>query len=156
MGETVVAYLGLGSNEGDRKGNISLSLEKIGSLPSTAVEAVSDMVESAPHGKWATEACGNFLNCCCRITTALPAVELLEELKCIERQLGRVNEGEKRDSLGRRLYFDRPIDIDILLYGDRSIDLPELKVPHPRMRERGFVMVPLRQILDNEQKAIQL
>lgn len=156
MEERVVSYLGLGSNIGDRKNNISLALNKIDALPTTVVEAVSDMVESTPQGKWTAEPCGKFINCCCRITTKLPAVELLEALKGIERQLGRNNEGEKKDRLGRRLYSDRPIDIDILLYGDLRIDQPGLIVPHPRMHEREFVMVPLRQILDNEQKTIKL
>lgn len=89
---------------------------------------------------------GRFLNCCVRISTAIPPHRLLEALKGIERKLGRTNEGIRKNEQGQRIYSDRPIDIDILLYGKRRIDRPDLQVPHPRMYERDFVMRPLREI----------
>lgn len=89
---------------------------------------------------------GKFLNCCVRISTAIPPHRLLEALKEIERKLGRTNEGIRKNGKGQRIYTDRPIDIDILLYGKRRIDRPDLQVPHPRMYERDFVMRPLREI----------
>lgn len=90
--------------------------------------------------------CGKFLNCCVRISTAIPPHRLLKALKEIERKLGRTNEGIRKNGKGHRMYSDRPIDIDILLYGKRRIDRPDLQVPHPRMYERDFVMRPLREI----------
>ena len=90
--------------------------------------------------------CGKFLNCCVRISTAIPPHRLLKALKEIERKLGRTNEGIRKNEKGHRIYSDRPIDIDILLYGKRRIDGPDLQVPHPRMYERDFVMRPLREI----------
>lgn len=89
---------------------------------------------------------GKFLNCCVRISTAIPPHRLLKALKEIERKLGRTNEGIRKNEKGHRIYSDRPIDIDILLYGKRRIDGPDLQVPHPRMYERDFVMRPLREI----------
>lgn len=137
-------FLALGSNMGDRRANIEVALEQIGKLWGTRLEKVSDIIES----KAAEFDGGNFLNCCCRIVTTLEAERLLDEVKGIERQLGRENEGVKKDPQGRRIYSDRPIDIDILLYGDRKIYTEKLQIPHPRMNEREFVMVPLKQIIN--------
>jgi len=137
-------FLALGSNMGDRRANIEAALERIGRLPGTRLEKVSDIIESKAEGFEG----GDFLNCCCRIVTTLEAERLLDEVKGIERLLGREDEGVKEDQQGRRIYSDRPIDIDILLYGDRKIYTENLQIPHPRMNEREFVMVPLKQIMD--------
>lgn len=164
-------FLGLGSNLGDREVMLHRAIEAIDALPCTAVEAVSSIVETEPVGYWEalpdsaagsettqtfgfdevnkrTNAvtCGKFLNCCVRISTAIPPHRLLEALKEIEKKLGRTNEGIRKNGKGQRIYSDRPIDIDILLYGKRRIDRPDLQVPHPRMYERDFVMRPLREI----------
>lgn len=161
-------YLGIGSNQGDRRGNIQKALKAIDALPATLVEEVSSLIETKPEGKWKEgERKGMFLNCCCRISTGLTPGRLLEELKGIEKAMGRMvadpaSEGKacRRDSArdfadrennGRdytdREYSDRPIDIDILLYGRRKIKTDSLRIPHPRMQERDFVMIPLQELL---------
>ena len=90
-----------------------------------------------------------FLNCCVRIRTAIPPHRLLEAVKEIERKLGRTNGEIRKNEKGERVYSDRPIDIDILTYGRRHINRPDLQIPHPRMLERDFVMRPLREIATN-------
>ena len=136
--ETV--YLGLGSNLGDRRANLQEALQRIGALPGTHLRAVSSIVESVPQGKWDGAPAGDFLNCCARIDTTLTPGELLRETKRIESELGRAPHSGA-------LYQDRPIDIDILLFGDLCVDTPDLQIPHPRMRERAWVMEPLGEVL---------
>lgn len=163
-------FLGLGSNMGDRKANLMAAIEAIGQLPCTGVEAVSSVMETEPEGEWeqrkglgrtqlkGAEAAGGkeaidrngggkFLNCCVRISTGIPPRELLRRVKEIEMAMGRTQKPIKKNGAGQRIYSDRPIDIDILLYGRRRIDEPDLQIPHPRMTERDFVLRPLREIL---------
>ena len=80
-----------------------------------------------------------------RYRTARRPETLLRICKRIERAMGR-REAPEYDAQGRRIYHDRPIDIDILLYGDERIDTPELQIPHPLMRQRDFIMRPLEEI----------
>lgn len=141
--EAVEAYLALGSNMGDRRANISKALEMISALPGTSLERVSDTMESAADGFDGPD----FLNCCCAVRTSLTPNALLSALKGIERALGRTDEGIVVDSEGKRVYKDRTMDIDILTYGDMEIMTGKLQIPHPRMKERGFVMKPLGQIM---------
>lgn len=143
---SVVVYLGLGSNLGDRHSNLRRAVEMIGSLPCTAVQAVSDFYESAPQGLWNGVPAMDFVNVCVRIRTAVPPLRLLDMLKDIETRMGREQKIQYA-SLTRRVYSDRIIDIDILLWGRRRIDHPRLCVPHPRMQERDFVMKPLAQVI---------
>lgn len=137
-------YLGLGSNLGDRKANIERAIGLLSEAFGSSPEAVSELIE--------TEAAGfegpDFLNCAVRFDCALEPEEILDICQEVERRLGR---GEHRlfDDAGRRVYESRTIDIDILLYGDRHVDTPRLTIPHPRMAERDFVTVPLREILDS-------
>lgn len=147
-------YLGIGSNQGDREENIKKALEAIDALPATSVEEVSSVIETEPEGRWKEgEGKGMFLNCCCRISTGLTPGRLLEELKGIERALGRccatdIAAGREACSWNSaRQYTDRPIDLDILLYGRRKIKTDSLQIPHPRMQERDFVMIPLQELL---------
>lgn len=98
---------------------------------------------------------GRFLNCCVKIRTAMTPHRLLEAVKEIERRLGRENEGIRKNEKGERIYSDRPIDIDILLYGKRHINEPDLQIPHPRMHEREFVMRPLREIATKQAEMSQ-
>ena len=146
----MTAYLALGSNEGNRRENIERALAALDNLPATIVDKVSGMVESAAQGQWKEgESKGDFLNCCCRISTGLTPFRLLEEIKGIEAAMGRGGAGQWKEGTGtsgNRVYSDRPIDIDILLYGRRRIDEPLLQIPHPRMLERDFVMIPLREL----------
>jgi 2-amino-4-hydroxy-6-hydroxymethyldihydropteridine diphosphokinase len=132
--ETV--FLSLGSNVGDRQENLRAA---IAALAGAAVEVkrVSSSYETEPvdllEQPW-------FLNCVVQGETAVPAVELLRALREIERRMG----SKKLIARGPRL-----IDIDILLYGQQSIDAPELQVPHPRMHLRRFVLVPLVELAPN-------
>ena len=125
-------YLGLGSNLGDRMGNLRLAVERLSEK--VTVKGLSSAYETAPVGYEEQPA---FLNAALSGTTELEPLGLLEYVKRIE------------DDLGRRPSFrnaPRPIDIDILFYGDRVIHTAELTIPHPRVAERAFVLVPLAEI----------
>ena len=124
-----LAYLGLGSNMGDREANLKCALELLAGR--VWVEAVSSLYETEPVG-YREQAL--FLNAVCRINTGLGPETLLAVAKQIEEWLGR------QPSL---LNAPRPIDIDILFYDDIAMAGPELTIPHPRLAERGFVLVPL-------------
>ncbi|MBR3857820.1 MAG: 2-amino-4-hydroxy-6-hydroxymethyldihydropteridine diphosphokinase [Bacteroidaceae bacterium] len=130
-------YLSLGSNLGDREDMlrraIALIEERVG-----AVQRVSSFIETEP---WGFESEHPFLNAAVMVRTTLSPVECLDATQQIERELGR-----KKKSKGG-IYHDRPIDIDLLLYGDLKLSTPRLTIPHPHMYERDFVMIPLREIL---------
>lgn len=130
----VTAFLAVGSNLGDRKRNIKLAIRKIKRLKNTKILKVSKIILSKPQGGVAQ---GNFLNGAISIKTKLSAARLLQALKRIEKELGR----RKTVKNG-----PRTIDLDILLYGDRIIERNNLKIPHPRMFEREFVIKPLLEI----------
>ena len=126
-------YLSLGSNVGEREENLRTAIAQ---LPEAGVDVreVSSFYETEPvdllEQPW-------FLNCVVAGETAVPAVELLRELREIERRMG----SKKLVARGPRL-----IDIDILIYGEQVIDTAELQVPHPRMHLRRFVLEPLAEI----------
>ncbi len=130
-------YLSLGSNLGDREDMlrraITLIEERVG-----AVQRVSSFIETEP---WGFESEHPFLNAAVMVLTTLSPIECLDATQQIERELGR-----KKKSKGG-IYHDRPIDIDLLLYGDLKLSTPRLTIPHPHMYERDFVMIPLREIL---------
>ena len=147
-------YLGLGSNLGDREAAIRRAIEMIGEQIGT-VEAQSALYYSEP---WGFESEHGFVNAVVRISTTFAPHRLLNATQRIERLLGKtVSHATKRQpltpnsSLLTPNYFDRPIDIDILLYDDLTIDTPRLKVPHPLMQERPFVMEPLKQVLKEKE-----
>ena len=123
------AYLGLGSNLGDRHSNINQGLELLAGCGH--VTAVSSLVEAAPEGFSRQPP---FLNAACRIWTPLDAFELLANVQEIERAADR-----------RRVFPNAPrtLDIDILVHGCTALETPHLTLPHPRMRERRFVLGPL-------------
>lgn len=125
-------YLGLGANLGDRQGNLLQSIQSIRAIAS--IQKTSSIYETKPVGYLEQP---DFLNMACQISTELPPLDLLHFLKQLERQMGR--------QTGFR-NAPRPIDIDILLYGDLVIETPELTLPHPRMSERAFVLIPLAEI----------
>jgi len=129
------AYLGLGSNLGDRRRNLEAALEALRAHPQIAVTAVSSFLETDPVGGPPGQ--GKFLNAAAGIETDLAPETLLEELKRIERAIGRTP--------GPR-WGPREIDLDILLYGDTVLETADLVIPHPRMRERRFVLEPLSEI----------
>jgi 2-amino-4-hydroxy-6-hydroxymethyldihydropteridine diphosphokinase len=123
-------YLGLGTNLGDRLANLRLALARLRTL--ARLEDVSSLYETQPQGVSDQPL---FLNAVCRVTTGLEPQSLLRFLKNLEREIGRRPGGER--------WGPRPIDLDILLYDDRVVDTPELTVPHPRLAERAFVLIPL-------------
>lgn len=138
----VVVYLSLGSNMGDREGNIYKAVDRLSELFGKKPLAVSDLIETKSWGFDAPD----FINAAVAFEMEDPdGFEILKVCKQIETEMGRV-ENVVFDSNGNRVYHSRIIDIDILLIGDQKIDTDVLKVPHPLMYQREFVMVPLRQI----------
>lgn len=133
-----IVYLSLGSNQGDRKVLLDSAIQVI-SQTIGEVEAVSSYIETEPLGFVSSSF---FLNAAVRVRTNLSPIDLLYQLQHIERLLGRT----KKSVNG--VYYDRTMDIDILLYDELEVDLPNLRIPHPRMKERDFVMIPLREILE--------
>ena len=132
----MVCYLGIGSNLGNRKRNIKLALQKIQALKETKILKTSPIIETSPVGGPASQ--GKFLNAVTKINTGLKPLVLLRKLKAIEKQLGR----KKTVRFGPRI-----IDLDILLYGNQIIQRKELKLPHPRMFDREFVIRPLLEVI---------
>ena len=145
-------YLGLGSNQGDRALNIEHAVSMLNVELKTPYKAISSLLETEP---WGFETQEKFMNAVVLYELELPegynpeaeGLMILEICKDIERRMGRTGEPQY-DEKGERVYTDRPIDIDILLFGDNRIDCPELTVPHKLMYERDFVMIPLREIND--------
>ena len=131
-------YLSLGANIGNRKRAMRQAIEKLDELVGSVVRQ-SELYETKP---WGLESPNDFINCCVLVDTPLAPRQLLETTQHIERELGRV---EKTSS--DHEYHDRVIDIDILLYDDIKVDEPDLKIPHPLMYERDFVMTPLKEIM---------
>ncbi|MCD6384825.1 2-amino-4-hydroxy-6-hydroxymethyldihydropteridine diphosphokinase [Candidatus Sumerlaeota bacterium] len=133
--ELQVAYLGLGSNMGNKLLNVKQAIELINDLPSTNVIARAHLYRSDPWGfkqqEW-------FVNTVIAVLTRLTPLQLLKEIKAIEKQLGRKPASVR--------WGPRVIDIDILLFGQKVIDTPELKVPHQYLTERLFFLKPLMDI----------
>ena len=133
-------YLGLGSNLGDRNAHIEQAIALIHERVGEVVRR-SSFIETEP---WGFESENKFLNAVILCETELTPRQLLKATQKIERELGRKK--KTASSHISHLYKDRPIDIDILLYDDLTIDEPDLKIPHPLMEQRDFVMIPLREI----------
>lgn len=127
-------YLSLGSNLGNRKQHLEDAVKLISSQVA-APEKLSRVYESEP---WGFTSKHRFCNCCLSLHTMLDPLPLLDLLLRIENEMGR-----KRAGAG---YSDRVIDIDLLLYDDLHLDLPGLKLPHPSMGDRRFVLLPLAEI----------
>ena len=127
-----LVYLSLGSNLGDRRGNLHAAINRL--KESGTIKAVSSFYEAEPvelrDQPW-------FLNCVVALETSLAPVNLLKNILAIEQEMGRVRLRDK----GPRL-----VDIDIVLFGDRVINERGLKIPHPAMHERRFVLEPLTEI----------
>ncbi len=127
------AYVALGSNLGDREETLRSALEALAAEPGIDVVAVSRFYDTEPVGYVDQP---RFLNGAAAIETELPARELLERLLAVELRFGRSREDVPPQG-------PRTIDLDLLLYGDAEIDEPGLRVPHPRLHERRFVLEPL-------------
>ncbi len=141
MSNSVLVYLGLGTNLGQREENLRQALQRLGqaspplgaglALPLLRLLRCSSIYETAPWGYLDQPA---FLNCVVEAETDLAPTALLALAQRVEQELGR----QPTFRYGPRL-----VDVDILLYGDLTVDLPDLQIPHPRMAQRAFVLVPL-------------
>ena len=132
------AYIGLGANLGDRERTLRRAVELLDAEPGIRVVAVSSLRETDPVGYLDQP---RFLNGACAVETKLSPRALLERLLSVERTLGR--------DRSRPRFGPRTVDLDLLLYGDETIDEPGLAVPHPRLAERAFALEPLAD-LDGE------
>ena len=130
-------YFSLGSNLGDKEGNIREAISRIGELIGE-VDRQSTLLATDP---WGFESDNTFVNAAIRCTTSLSPFEILNITQNIERAMGRTLKSVDGQ------YHDRIIDIDILIYDDLHITTPQLTLPHPLMKERDFVMIPLKEIL---------
>jgi 2-amino-4-hydroxy-6-hydroxymethyldihydropteridine diphosphokinase len=128
------AYISIGSNVGDRQGFCRSAVDALNAAEGVELASVSSLYETAPVGGPPQR---SFVNLVTRVATSLDARALLELCQIIEDQLGR-----ERDVR----WGPRTVDLDILLFGEEKISEPDLEVPHPRMTERAFVMVPLLEI----------
>lgn len=129
-----VAYLGLGSNMGQKKTNIKKAIKAIRAVEGLKITKISSCYVTEPWGKIDQD---DFINAVIEIVVELSAQELLEKLQDIEIKMGR----QRLEKWG-----PRNIDIDILLFGDEVLESQELTVPHPYMRERLYVLIPLMEI----------
>ncbi|MGZ8289413.1 MAG: 2-amino-4-hydroxy-6-hydroxymethyldihydropteridine diphosphokinase [Telluria sp.] len=129
----MIAYIGIGANLGDALANVDDALARLAALPGTELLSISSKYRTAPIDSSGDD----YINAVACIDTALGAHQLLASLQSIELAHGR-----------ERPYRNAPrtLDLDVLLYGDDIIDTPNLQVPHPRMLERAFVLVPLLEI----------
>jgi 2-amino-4-hydroxy-6-hydroxymethyldihydropteridine diphosphokinase len=129
----MIAYIGIGANLGDASANVDDALARLGALAGCSLIAASSKYRTAPIDSSGDD----YVNAVACIDTPLAAPALLAALHAIELAHGR-----------ERPYRNAPrtLDLDILLYGDQTVDLPHLHVPHPRMLERAFVLVPLLEI----------
>jgi 2-amino-4-hydroxy-6-hydroxymethyldihydropteridine diphosphokinase len=130
----VPAFIGLGSNLGDPRAQVRNAMTELGDFPRTHLVAQSSLYRSAPVGVGSQ---ADFVNAVAKVETRLTARELLDELLTAEARAGR-----ERPFPGA----PRTLDLDLLLYGDEVIGEPGLTVPHPRMHERAFVLLPLAEI----------
>lgn len=139
----VLAYIALGGNLGDAQAAVRSAVNQIAALPQTRLVAKSSLYRSAPLGASGPD----FVNAVMAVHTRLNAHELLLKLQHIETLAGRA-----------RPYLNAPrtLDLDLLLYGQASIDSPRLVVPHPRMWQRAFVLLPLAEIAPERVNPVQL
>ena len=129
-----IAFIGIGSNLDEPRRQVLEALTELDRLPHTRVVKKSSLYRSAPMGHTDQP---DFINAVARLETGLPAERLLAELKELEARHGR-----------KRSFPNAPrtLDLDVLLFGDLTLDSPTLKIPHPRMHERAFVLKPLLEI----------
>ena len=133
---SISAAIALGSNLGDSRAIVNAAIEKLAKTPAIVVDAYSHPYQTVAVGPPQPD----YINVCALLSTTLPPLTLLQTLLAIEAQFGRVR---------RERWGPRTLDLDLLLYGDRVVDLPQLQIPHPRMRDRAFVLVPLAEIAPN-------
>jgi 2-amino-4-hydroxy-6-hydroxymethyldihydropteridine diphosphokinase len=129
------AHIGIGSNVGDREGFVRRAVEELRRADGVEVTGASSLYETSPVGGPPQR---SFVNAVVRLDTSLDARALFETLKEVERRLGRVPEGMR--------WGPRVADLDLLLFDDEKVSEPDLEIPHPRMGERRFVLVPLLEV----------
>ena len=129
------AWLGMGSNLQQPAAQVSEALNRLANTSGIGILAISSFYHTPP---WGDEQQGDFVNAVVQIETSLEPVALLRELQTIENLMGRIR--------SERRWGPRLIDIDLLLYADQQLHLDELEIPHPRMHERAFVLVPLAEL----------
>ena len=139
------AYLGIGTNLGNRTANVDQAIEMI-SKQAGHLLACSSYIETAP---WGFRSANRFLNAVVAIDTPYSPHELLKITQSIEREMGRTHKTVDGN------YSDRIIDIDILLYGNEVIHTPDLVIPHPLIRQRDFVYGPLFEIAPETEELLQ-
>ena len=129
-----IAYVGIGSNLDDPRAQVASAFDELDKLPHTRLVRKSSLYRSAPVGYAAQP---DFVNAVAQLETGLPAERLLAELQQIEARHGR-----------QRSFANAPrtLDLDVLLFGDLQVQTPALRIPHPRMHERAFVLEPLLEI----------
>lgn len=129
----MIAYVGIGANLGAARANVLDAIERLRQMKQSSLQAASSLYRSAPIDAGGPD----YINAVARIETLLPALDLLQALQTIEQAHGR-----------ERPYRNAPrtLDLDLLLYGDMQIDGATLQVPHPRMTERAFVLLPLLEL----------
>ncbi|MCG7925000.1 MAG: 2-amino-4-hydroxy-6-hydroxymethyldihydropteridine diphosphokinase [Candidatus Thiodiazotropha taylori] len=130
----VAVYIGLGSNLQNPKWQVESALAELAQLPETRMVSHSSLYRSRPVGPQDQD---DFINAVAHLTTRLAAESLLDALQRLEQQHHRVRE---------RRWGPRSLDLDLLLFGDRTIDTPRLTVPHPEIAKRSFVLLPLHEI----------
>lgn len=129
------AHIGLGSNLDDPQSQVKAAIERLGDLPDTLLVAVSPLYRSAPLGRADQPF---YVNAVAALITRLGAVDLLDLLIGIETGMGRVRDGER--------WGPRVIDLDLLVFAGQQLDQPGLRVPHPGISSRNFVLYPLRDL----------
>ncbi len=132
-----IAYIGIGTNLGDRLANYRKAVEQIGELRETRVTRESSLYESEPHGR----ARNWFLNAVVEVHTELDAKELLKGLQKIETSMGRKRTAKKSTNVSRTM------DLDILLFNSETITSRNLTLPHPELANRRFVLLPLSELV---------
>lgn len=130
----ITAYVGIGANLDDPKAQVERAFTALSQLPDTSLCQTSSLWQSRPMGPQDQP---DYINAVAELHTQLAPLTLLDALQAIEQQQGRVR---------KRHWGERTLDLDILLYGEQSIDLPRLRVPHYGMKEREFVLLPLAEI----------
>jgi 2-amino-4-hydroxy-6-hydroxymethyldihydropteridine diphosphokinase len=132
---SVTALIGLGGNLGEVRERLDAAIDRLDAEPGLAVTARSRYYRTAP---WGNVEQPDFVNAAVAVSTTLEPLALLDVLLATERAFGRVRDGER--------WGPRTLDLDLLAYGDRVIDDSRLSVPHPRIAERAFVLLPLADI----------
>jgi len=136
MMDCVSACIGLGANLGNAATTVQAAVQALAQWPDSRLLAASRLYRSPA---WGNEQQPDFINAAALLETALPATVVLENLLALEQVLGRTRKAGEH-------WQPRVIDLDLLLYGEQVIDLPQLKVPHPYLHQRGFALLPLAEI----------